>query len=138
MCASTWEEDNSFLGGSCLCLCMFCRHCQSLLVSGDSDMTDQLRFVLPSYCIKCVFGQACLVKMAWHWPSQVFFFRLLLTKVKSRSIKMQNRTRPTSVIFFRIVMVSPGTHLVKKHESQFRTRESHEKANTRRHARAFM
>ena len=27
-------------GGSCLCLCMYCRHCQSLHVSGDSDMTD--------------------------------------------------------------------------------------------------
>ena len=73
LCASTWEEDNSFLGGSCLCLCMFCHHCQSLLVSGDSDMTDQLRFVLPSYCIKCVFGQACLVKMAWHLAKPSFF-----------------------------------------------------------------
>lgn len=27
-------------GDSCLCLCMYCRHCQSLHVSGDSDMID--------------------------------------------------------------------------------------------------
>ena len=38
---------------------------------------------------------------------------------------MGNRTRPTSVIFLRIVLVSPGTHLVKKHESKFRTSEFH-------------
>ena len=35
-------------------------------------MTDQLRFVLPSYCNKCVFGQACLVKMAWHLAEPSF------------------------------------------------------------------
>ena len=47
-----------------------------------------------------LFGQDGLVLAK---PSS--FFRLLLTKMKSRSIKMQNRTRPTSVIFLQIVIM---------------------------------
>ena len=38
--------------------------------------------------------------------------------------------RPLPVILLQEVMVSPGTHLVKNHESQSRTSESQLKNNT--------
>ena len=39
------------------------------------------------------------------------------------------QVKPLAVILLQIVMVSPGTHLVKNHESQSRTNESQLKKN---------
>ena len=54
--------------------------------------------------------------MTWYWPAlSLFFFIEIDFAFVHKNAKM-NR-----VILLQIVMVSPGTHLVKNHESQSRT-----------------
>ena len=54
--------------------------------------------------------------MTWYWPAlSLFFFIEIDFAFVHKNAKMN------PVILLQIVMVSPGTHLVKNHESQSRT-----------------
>ena len=55
--------------------------------------------------------------MTWYWPALSLFFFFI--EIDFAFVHKNAKMNP--VILLQIVMVSPGTHLVKNHESQSRT-----------------
>ena len=65
--------------------------------------------------------QAVSVVRSWPGDDTIFFFHYLLTHFKlkkvTKDLYSNSKCTKLTVSLFQIVMVSPGTHLVKNHES---------------------